>query len=93
MTQFLRFTDADAWAAAAAEAGLMSDEGLLAYTHDHAIDVIGTIVQGGEYGPEMGEVIVAPEVLPGWHVNYIGVLPAGWKAALVTPAPPYRVFA
>ena len=93
MTQFLRFTDADAWAAAAAGVGFMSDEGLLAYTHDHAIDVIGTIAQGGEYGPEMGEVIVAPEVLPGWHVNYVGVLPADWEAALVTPVPPYRVFA
>lgn len=93
MTKYLRFADASAWAAAAAEAGFMSDEGLLAYTHDHAIDVIGTIAQGGEYGPGMGEVIAAPTVLPGWHVNYIGVLPAGWEAALVTPAPPYRVFA
>jgi hypothetical protein len=89
MTQFLRFADADVWAAAAAGAGFMADDSLLAYTHDHAIDVVGTITQGGEYGPEMG----APEALPGWHVNYIGVLPANWESALVTPALPYRVFA
>jgi hypothetical protein len=93
MIQFLRFTNADAWSAAAAGAGFMFDDSLLAYTHEHAIDVIGTIAQGGEYGSEMGEVIVAPEVLPGWHVNYIGTLPANWETALVTPVLPYRVFA
>jgi hypothetical protein len=89
MTKYLRLADAETWAAAAAVAGFMTDEGLLAYTHDHAIDLIGTIVQGGEYGPE----ISAPEVLPGWHVNYIGDLPPGWEEFLVTPELPYRVFA
>jgi hypothetical protein len=29
----------------------------------------------------------------GWHVNYIGPLPEGWSAFLVTPVAPYRVFA
>jgi hypothetical protein len=89
MTQFLRFPDESAWLAAAAEAGFISDGALVAYTHNGAIDVVGTITRGGEYGPEM----VAPEVLPGWHVNYIGVLPPGWEEFLVTPEQPYRVFA
>ena len=93
MTQFLRFPDADTWTAAASEAGFMADDTLVAYTHDRAIDVIGTIFRGGEYDAETGEVIVAPTVLPGFHVNYIGTLPSEWEAFLVTPMQPYRVFA
>jgi hypothetical protein len=93
MTQFLRFPDADAWTAAAAEAGFISDGALVAYTHDHAIDVVGTISRGGEYDPETGEVIVAPTVLAGFHVNYSGVLPETWAEFLVAPEQPYRVFA
>jgi len=31
--------------------------------------------------------------MAGWHVNYIGPLPEGWSAFLVTPVAPYRVFA
>jgi hypothetical protein len=93
MTQFLRFPDADAWTAAATAAGFMADDTLVAYTHDHAIDVVGTISRGGEYDPETGAVIVAPTVLDGFHVNYSGVLPEGWAEFLVEPAAPYRVFA
>jgi hypothetical protein len=93
MTQFLRFPDADAWTAAATEAGFMADDTLVAYTHDHAIDVVGTITRGGEYDPETGDVIVAPTVLAGFHVNVIGELPSGWDEFVVTPAAPYRVFA
>jgi hypothetical protein len=40
MTQFLRFPDADAWTAAASEAGFITDDTLAAYTHDRAIDVV-----------------------------------------------------
>lgn len=29
----------------------------------------------------------------GWHVNYIGALPAGWDQHRVTVRTPYRVFA
>jgi hypothetical protein len=93
MTQFLRFPDEYTWLAAAAEAWFISDGALVAYTHDSAIDVVGTITRGGEYDPETGDVIVAPTVLPGWHVNYIGVLPSGWEEFLVAPEQPYRVFA
>ena len=90
---FLRFPDESAWTAAATEAGFLIDDTLTAYTHGHAIDVVGTITRGGEYDPETGEVIVAPEVLDGWHVNFAGTLPDGWDEFLVTPAAPYRVFA
>jgi hypothetical protein len=93
MTHFLRFPDADAWTAAATEAGFMADDTLAAYTHDHAIDVVGTISRGGEYDPETGDVIVAPTVLAGFHVNYSGDLPETWAEFLVEPEQPYRVFA
>jgi hypothetical protein len=93
MTYFLRFTDADAWTAAATEAGFLIDDTLTAYTHGHAIDVVGTITRGGEYNPETGDIIVAPTVLDGWHVNFAGNLPQRWDEYLVTPTNPYRVFA
>jgi hypothetical protein len=92
MTQFLRLPDADAWTAAATDAGFMADDTLVAYTHDRAIDVVGTITRGGEYDDE-GAVTVAPTVLDGWHVNFQGTLPEGWDEFVVTPFNPHRVFA
>ena len=99
MTYFLRFTDEAAWTVAATEAGYFSEPDedgnttLLAYTHDHAIDVIGPIYVGGEWNHETGEVIVSPTLLDGWHVNFIGELPDGWDDYVVTPEQPARVFA
>ena len=93
MTQFLRFPDESTWTAAATKAGFIVNDALAAYTHDRAIDILGTITRGGEYDPETGEVIVAPTVLDGWHVNFAGTLPDGWDEFLVEPVNPYRVFA
>jgi len=99
MTYFLRFTDESAWVSAATDAGFFSEPDedgnttLAAYTHDHAIDVVGIIPRDGEHDPETGDVIVAPTVLAGWHINFAGELPNGWDEFLVEPANPYRVFA
>ena len=98
---FFRFADEAAWLTAARAAGFMitvtDEEGneteqLQAYTVNHAIDVIGTITEGGEWDNE-GNEIVAPTVLSGWHVNYLGDLPTGWESYEVTPSTPHRVFA
>ena len=89
---FLRFPNESTWTAAATEAGFLIDDTLTAYTHGHAIDVVGTITRGGEYD-EDGKVLVKPTTLPGFHVNYAGTLPDGWDDYLVEPANPYRVFA
>ena len=61
MTQFLRFPDADAWLAAASEAGFISDGALAAYTHDRAIDVVGEIT-----GMAGFHVNVIGELPSGW---------------------------
>ena len=92
MTQFLRFPDEETWTAAASEAGFIVDDTLAAYTHDRAIDVVGTITRGGEYD-DKGAVTVAPTVLAGFHVNFAGELPEGWDEFVVTPFNPHRVFA
>ena len=69
MTHFLRFPDADAWTAAASEAGFMTDDTLAAYTHDRAIDVVGIIADmagfhvnySGVLPSGWEEFLVAPE--------------------------------
>jgi hypothetical protein len=40
---FLRFPDESTWLTAASDAGFMAGDTLVAYTHDRAIDVVGTI--------------------------------------------------
>ena len=97
---FFKFADEAAWLSAARAAGFMitvtDDEGneteqLQAYTSSHAIDVIGTITEGGEWD-ENGNELVAPTTLPGYHVNYQGDLPDGWESYEVKPLTPHRRF-
>jgi hypothetical protein len=67
---------------------------LIAYTHDHAIDVVGTIHNNDAViDPDTGEITSPATPMAGWHVNFIGELPTGWDEFLVTPVAPYRVFA
>ena len=90
---FFRFADAAVGMAALNDAGLLDDDqNPITASHNHALNVIGTISRGGEWDEE-GNVITEPTVLDGWHVNYVGELPAGWEAFEVTPSNPYRIFA
>ena len=104
---FFKFADEAEWLTAARAAGFIIDvpvydeneeptgateEQLNAYTANHAIDVLGAITIGGEWDDE-GNEIVAPTVLPGWHINYLGNLPEGWESYEVTPSSPSRIFA
>lgn len=98
MTHYLRFPDELTGRAAIAAAGFtFTDEDdvpqIITASHAHALDVVGPIYRGGEYDPETGEVITPPDLLDGWHVNYIGELPDGWEEYLVEPQQPVRVFA
>jgi hypothetical protein len=90
---FFRFPDELTALEALETAGLFTEDGdLITASHAHAIDVIGTIVRGGEWDPETGEVITPPTVLDGWHVNYVGELPEGWAEYAVSPEQPVRVW-
>ena len=103
---FFRFTDETAWLTSARAAGFTADvpvydeegdetgteEQVVQYTRDYALDMIGTITRGGEWDEE-GNEVVAPTTLDGFHVNYVGELPEGWEAFEVKPELPYRVFA
>ena len=68
MTYFLRFPDEFTWTAAATEAGFIVDDALAAYTHDRAIDVVGTITDldgwhvnfAGELPDGWDEFLVTP---------------------------------
>ena len=80
--------------AALEAAGLLNEDGeYITASHTHSLDVIGVITRGGEYDPETGDVVVAPTMLDGWHVNYVGNLPDGWDEFAVYPANPVRVWA
>lgn len=96
-THYFRFPDESTGMAALDAAGLLHEDEdgnklPITASHDHALDVIGTISLGGEWDPGTGEVITPPEVLPGWHVNFRGDAPAEWAEYAVTPMQPARKF-
>jgi hypothetical protein len=98
MTHYLRFPDESTGMAALDAAGLTTtnedgDTVVLTASHTHALDVVGVISIGGKYDPETGEVLTPPVLLDGWHVNFVGELPDGWAAYVVSPEQPARVFA
>lgn len=90
---FFRFPNEEEGMAALQAAGLLTDDGeFITASHHHALDVIGTIIRGGEWDDE-GNVITPPETLDGWHVNYQGKLPKGWEEFAVWPQNSVRVWA
>ena len=94
MTNYLRFPDESTFRSAAFIAGLCDEEGNYSqYTHDHAMDIVGVIFNDDATFDDKGSVVTPATPMAGWHVNYIGVLPTGWDAFLVSPVAPYRVFA
>ena len=98
-TNYLRFPDESTFRSAAFIAGFYNEpEGdnpgaYIQYTHDHAMDIVGVIYNNDAVIDPDGTVVTPATPMAGWHVNYIGPLPEGWSAFLVTPAAPYRVFA
>jgi hypothetical protein len=77
---------------AAAQGLIDADGNLITSSHTFAVDELGTIYQGGEYGPD-GEVITAPTALPGHHVNTLNLAPEAWDQYLVVVNSPSRIFA
>jgi hypothetical protein len=96
MTNYLRFPDEDTFKYASITAGLYKEpEGsYIQYTHEHAMDIVGTIYNNDAVlDPETFELITPATQMEGWYINYIGELPDGWDQYLVSPTAPYRVFA
>ena len=90
---FFRFPNWEVGTAALDAAGLLNEDGsFITASHTHSLDVIGQISRGGEWDDE-GNVITPPEVLDGWHLNYVGNLPDGWEQYAVRPKNPVRVWA
>jgi hypothetical protein len=87
-----RFPSRQQFRSLAAAEGLINDgDELITSSHTHALDEVGTIHEGGEYGPD-GEVIAPPVALSGWHVNTIGLAPEAWDQYLVVVNSPARIF-
>lgn len=59
--------------------------------NDATIDVIGIITKGGKWDAD-GNEMIAPVVLDGWHVNFIGELPEELICFMVWPKNPVRLF-
>jgi hypothetical protein len=95
---FLRFPDRSTaleLATQIEEVSIPGDSRLRFADHWGAIDVVGEVWDGGEWD-EMGNEIVAPTLVPGWHVNVAPnpghVLPVALESYVVHPETPYRVF-
>ena len=91
MTHYLRFDSEESAIQLFKDAGFVQDEIVVLNSHTHSIDIVGQIIRGGEWD-EDGNVIVQPEVLDGWHVNFQGDLPEAWIPFLVEPKNPSRMF-
>ena len=99
-TKYLRFENEAAWREAAIEAGILTQvdgqDQWMFYTQDWAVDVIGSIFEGGEVDPKTGKQTVAPTQVPGFHVNvkWLKEVPAtrAVAATITKPATPYRIF-
>jgi len=92
-TKYLRFPSEDIFRSAAFIAGLYDETNggsYIQYTHDHAMDIIGTI-SSDELSVDTNSG--QPDAASAWHVNFIGTLPVGWEQYMVNPSNPYRIFA
>jgi hypothetical protein len=92
-TAFLRFpAEADFTSLLPADFERVGDAGAPLPQGVDAISIIGTIEQGGQWD-EQGNVLVAPTVIPGYHVNMLGTVPPAWLPYVITPpATPVRIF-
>jgi hypothetical protein len=91
---FHRFTNRAEFEAAYDAAGLPRIAGEIAPPETVALDVCGTLYNPAEYNAE-GVMTNPPTALQGYHVNaaWSGQVPDTFKASLIIPASPRRVFA
>ena len=80
MTHYIKFIDETTAINALHTADFVAEGQIITASHAHAIDVVGEIVRDDE-------------ILPGWHVNFMGELPENWEPYIFTPEHPVRLFA
>jgi hypothetical protein len=92
ITLYLRFPD-EATFEATLPAGFepQGETGSLLPEGVQAIRIIGPMYSGGTYDAQ-GNVITAPTLIAGWHVNVLGTLPDAWKPYQIFPVTPSGVF-
>lgn len=96
-TVFLKFNNEEEWRTAALAAGILKiedeQEYWSYYTHQWAIDVVGTIYDPGTYDDD-GNELTAPVAHDGFHVNakFLNETPLAFSTRTVGPATPRRIF-
>jgi hypothetical protein len=93
MTTYLKFPD-EATARAVLADYLIDDEWALA-SHTHALDPVGAILKptGVKLFNNDGDEYEEMAPIPGYHINFIGVLPDAAQPYVVEPTNPVRMFA
>ena len=91
---FHRFTNRAAFDAAYDAAGFAREDGQIAPPETVALDVCGTLHDPAQYNAQ-SVMTKPPAALQGYHVNaaWAGEVPDAFKASLVVPTAPRRVFA
>jgi len=95
VTHFLRFPDEATAISVMADYRGTDEQGngyWITASLTHALDPVGTIYTPGTYD-STGKQLTAPVAQSGWHVNFIGMLPAAAGQYEIHPATPRRVFA
>lgn len=100
---YLRFADENEAFLTFKEAGYTSvnqngEEFIIPSTHTYCVDIIGTILEGGTWDYQNGEITIIepPVAIPGYHVN-VRMISGGISESLLpfvidTPTTPYRKF-
>ena len=94
-----RFPDRDTFVAACGFLGWLSEPSeeapeavVIAYTHNRAIDEVGSIqLVPGTYD-EDGVELTAPVFAEGHHINFQGTPPVEWDPYLIDVDTPQRIF-
>ena len=94
MTVFLKFPD-EATAQVVLAEYLSEDGYWITDSHTHTLDVIGTICRptGSTLTDQNGMEYPEMAAIAGYHVNFLGDLPAIPSAYIINPITPSRVFA
>ena len=94
MTIFLKYPD-EGTAKTVMDEYVSADGVWITDSHEHLLDPVGVIykptgnILTDEYGNEYHEMTA----IPGYHINFLGDLPAIPSAYVVTPINPVRIFA